>query len=87
VKRHHDQGNSYKRQQLIGAGLQFYKFSSLSSKQEAWQHPGRHGSGGAKSSDLKGARKRLLFSAASPEESLFCTWVELKHRTSKPTPK
>jgi hypothetical protein len=50
VNRHHDQGNSYKGQHLIGAGLQVQKFSPLSPRQEAWQHPGRHGTGGAKSS-------------------------------------
>jgi hypothetical protein len=27
VKRHHDQGKSYNRQHLIGAGLQFQRFS------------------------------------------------------------
>ena len=37
VKKHHDQGNSYKDKHLIGAGLQFQRFSPLSS----WQHPGR----------------------------------------------
>jgi hypothetical protein len=31
VKRHHDQGNSYKRQHLIGAGLQFQRLNPLSS--------------------------------------------------------
>ena len=34
VNRHHDQGNSYKGQHLIGAGLQIQRFSLLSSKQE-----------------------------------------------------
>jgi N-acetylmuramoyl-L-alanine amidase len=29
VNRHHDQGNSYKGQHLIGAGLQVQRFSSL----------------------------------------------------------
>jgi len=43
--------NSYKGQYLIGAGLQVQRFSPLSSWQEAWQHPGRHGAGeGAESS-------------------------------------
>ena len=37
MKRHHDQGNSYKGKHLIGAGLQFQRFSPLSSWQEAWQ--------------------------------------------------
>jgi len=50
VNNHHDQGNSYKAQLLIGAGLQCQSFSPLSSKQEAWQHPGRPGVGGAESS-------------------------------------
>ena len=49
VKRRHDQGNSHKGH-LTGTGLQFQGFSPLSSWQEAWQHPGRHGAGGAKSS-------------------------------------
>jgi hypothetical protein len=34
VNRHHDHGNSYKGQYLIGAGLQVQRFSPLSSKQE-----------------------------------------------------
>jgi hypothetical protein len=44
VKRHHDQGNSYKGKHLIGAGLHFKRFNPLS-YQEAWQHPGTHGAG------------------------------------------
>ena len=31
VKRHHDHSDSYKGQHLIGAGLQFQRFSPLSS--------------------------------------------------------
>jgi hypothetical protein len=34
VKRHHDQGNSYKGQHLIGAVLQVQRFSPLSSRQQ-----------------------------------------------------
>ena len=45
VKRHHDQGNSYKRQHLFRAGLQVQRFSPLSSRRETWQHPGQHGPG------------------------------------------
>ena len=45
VKRYHDQGNSYKYKRLIGAGLQFQRFSPLSSWQETWQSAGRHGAG------------------------------------------
>ena len=41
VKRLHDQGNSYKGKQLIGASSQFQRFSPLSSWWEVWQHPGR----------------------------------------------
>jgi hypothetical protein len=50
VKRHHDQGKSYKGQHLIGASFQFQRFNPLSSWQEAWQHAGRHGAGGSESS-------------------------------------
>jgi len=50
MKRHHDQGNFYKGKHLIGAGLQFQKFSPESSWQEAWQRAGRHSAGGDKSS-------------------------------------
>jgi hypothetical protein len=49
VKRHHDQSNSEKGQHLIGAGLLVLR-SSLLSWWEAWQHPGRHGTGEAVSS-------------------------------------
>ena len=38
--------HSYTCQHLIGTGLQVQRFSALSS----WQHPGRHGTGGAESS-------------------------------------
>jgi hypothetical protein len=48
VKKHHDSGNAYKDKHLVGAGLQFHWFTPLSSWQEAWQHAGRHGAGGAK---------------------------------------
>jgi hypothetical protein len=34
VKRYHDQGNSYKGQHLIEAGLQVLRFIPLSSRQE-----------------------------------------------------
>ena len=49
VKRYRDQGNSYKGKHLIGSGLQFQRFCSLSSWWEIWQHAGRHDAGGAKS--------------------------------------
>jgi hypothetical protein len=44
MKKHQDQGNSYK-EHLIGAGLQAQRFSPLSSYQKAWQCPDRHGTG------------------------------------------
>jgi hypothetical protein len=34
VNRHHDQGNPYKKQHLIGAVLQVQRFSLLSSRQK-----------------------------------------------------
>jgi hypothetical protein len=37
VNRHHDQGKSYKKQHLIGAGLQV---QSIIIKVGAWQYPG-----------------------------------------------
>jgi hypothetical protein len=72
MKRHHDQGKSYKGLHLIGAGLQVQRFSPLSSWWEAWQHPGRHGArGGAEvlHLDLKAARRGLSL----PH------WVKLEH--------
>jgi hypothetical protein len=50
MNRHLDQGNSYKGQHLIGAGLLVLRSSPLPSGQEAWRHAGRHGAGGAESS-------------------------------------
>ena len=38
-------GALYKGQHLIEAGLQFQRFSPLSSRWGAWQHAGRHGAG------------------------------------------
>jgi hypothetical protein len=45
MKRHHDEGNAYKGQHLIGAGLLFQRFSPFSSWYEAWQYPGKHDAG------------------------------------------
>jgi hypothetical protein len=44
------QADSYKEKHLIGAGLQFHRFSPLSSWWEVWEGAGRHGAGGAESS-------------------------------------
>ena len=75
VKRHHNQGNSYKRQHLIGAALKVLRFSPLSSWQEAWQYLGRHGTGGAESSTScsKGKQRKTALHAA-------------RRRVSKPIP-
>ena len=43
VMRHHDHRNSYKEKHLIGADLQFQRFSPLMLWREAWQHAGRKG--------------------------------------------
>jgi hypothetical protein len=75
ANRHHDQGNSYKEQHLIGAGLQVQRFSPLSSRQGAWQRPGRHGAGGG----------------AESSTDLICrqrggNWMQLGHlRPQRPT--
>ena len=49
MKRHHDQSKRYIGH-LIGTGLQVRRFSPVSSRQGAWQHPSRHGVGGAEGS-------------------------------------
>jgi hypothetical protein len=61
-----DQGNSYKGQHLTGVGLQVQGFSPLSPRQEAWQRPGRYGTGGAESSTScsKGKQEKTGFQAA-----------------------
>ena len=60
VRRHHDHGNSYKEKHLTGTGLQFQRFSPLSSWQEAWQYSDRHAGEVAESSTSgsTGSRKR-----------------------------
>ena len=45
LKRQHGHSNFYKEKHLIVAGLQFQRFSTLSSWWEAWQHTGRHDAG------------------------------------------
>jgi hypothetical protein len=53
--------NSYKGQHLIGTVILVLRFSPLSSWQEAWQHPGRHGAGRAKNSTpcSKGKQEKI----------------------------
>ena len=42
MKRHHDQDNSYKGQNLIGTSIQFQRLIAFSSWWKVWQHAGRH---------------------------------------------
>ena len=49
-KRHRDQSNSHRVKCLTGAGLQFQRFSPLSSSGETRHCAGRLGAGGAESS-------------------------------------
>ena len=67
---HHDQSNCSKQRHLIGNGLQFQRFSPLSSWWEAGQHPGSLGPGGAENS--------TSLSEGIHEETLFCTGWNLK---------
>jgi hypothetical protein len=58
VKRHHEQGKSYKRKHLIGAGVEFQRFGPLSSWNQEWQRAGRHDAGEESSiSDLRAVRR------------------------------
>jgi hypothetical protein len=55
---------THKGQHFIGAGLQALRFSPVSSWREAWQHPGRQGSGGTESSTSCSKANRRLFSGS-----------------------
>lgn len=46
---HHDHGNSYTREHLLGASLKLQRFNPLCSWQETWQYPDNHDAGGGKS--------------------------------------
>ena len=62
VKRHHDQGNSYKGQHLFGVGLHWQRLSPFSPWQEAWQKEGICNTGATESHVyLKVTRKRLTY--------------------------
>jgi len=63
----------YKGHQLSGAGLQFQRFSPLSSWQKVWQNSGRHDVGGVIHLDPK-VVKRILTSQH---------WAEQQNHTSK----
>ena len=86
VKRHHDQGNSYKGQHLIWAGLQILRSSPLSSW-EAWQHPGRHGARRAENSPScsKGSQEKMV-SLRQLEGGSLLYWVEPEHKRRPPRP-
>ncbi|EDL86921.1 sodium channel, voltage-gated, type VIII, alpha polypeptide, isoform CRA_d [Rattus norvegicus] len=61
VKRRHDHSSTCKGNHFIGAGLQFERFSPLSSWREAWLHPGRPCAGeGAGSSASETQSKSLV---------------------------
>jgi hypothetical protein len=49
MKRYHDQCKSYKGQHLIGL-VYMFSVSVHYNQGRTWQHPDRHGSGGAESS-------------------------------------
>ena len=66
------------RKHLIGAGLQFQRFSPLSSQWEAWQCAGRLGAG-------EGAESSISPFKCSQKEGLSCTG-QFERRTSEPTP-
>jgi hypothetical protein len=74
VNRHHDQGNFYKGQHLIGTVLQIQRFSP-SSRWEARQYLGRHGAGVVESST----------SCSKGKQEIMGSWAA-KRRVSKPTP-
>ena len=55
VKRHHEQGNSYKGKHFIKASLQFQACGPLSSQWEMWQHTGKHDAGDRAESSTSGS--------------------------------
>ena len=77
VKRHHDQGNTYKGKQLIGAGLQFQRFSPLQSWWEAWHLRGRLGA--------ERTKEFYILIQRQPGGDCLLKWAELERRISKPT--
>jgi hypothetical protein len=73
MRRHQDQGNCYKGKHLIGTGLQVQRFSPLSSRQKAWQHPGM-------------TLKKLSSTSCSEGEQKIAVFQEARRRVAKPTP-
>jgi hypothetical protein len=76
VRRHHDQGNSYKGQHLIGAGLQVQRFSPLSSRRENSSFQ----AGMALEKELKA----LCLQSKRSQEQTVSMW--LGRGSQKPTP-
>lgn len=52
IERQHGHSNSYIRKLLIGAYLEFQRFSPISAWWETWQHSGRHSTGQAAESSV-----------------------------------
>jgi hypothetical protein len=75
VKRHHDQCIAHEGQHLIKANIKFQKFSPLSSRQEAWQCLGKHGSG-------EGDEGYISCSEGNQKKTV--SWASSR-RVSKPT--
>ena len=71
---HHDQGNSSKRQHLIGDGFHFQRFCLLSSRKEAWYCASRYGAGRPENCTSS--------SKESQEQTVFQV---TRRRVSKPT--
>ena len=60
VNRHYDQGNSYKDNISLRLAYRF-RVQSIIIKAGTWQHPGRHGAGGAESSTSEGCQWKTDF--------------------------
>jgi hypothetical protein len=89
MKRQHEVGKTYflKNQHLIGAGLQFQRFSSLSSCHEAWSMQADMVLEKPRVLHLDPtAARRGLSSTGSQEEVSLPHWAKLGHRTSKSIP-
>jgi hypothetical protein len=71
MKRYHDQGNSYKRQYLIGVA---YRFRGSVHHHHHGRKHGRHGNGGAES-----------YTSCSKDKLEKTIFQESKRRVSKPT--
>jgi hypothetical protein len=80
VKRHNDHSSSYKGKHLIGAGLQFQRFSPLLIViEEVWWCIGRHGA-------EEGAESSTSGSAGSRKRMPYWAWLEYLSPQYHPTP-